>query len=102
VAEIIDLSTIRAVNLVEAVTKLIQKGGAREAVERAFDGLRLNVADWTESLAYGSTELASLPCERGFSLSDHACLTLARRIDAVAVTTDRAWEGLPLRVLTIR
>ncbi len=58
--------------------------------------------DWTERLAYDSAELAPLAWERGFSLGDRACLTLARRLDAVAVTTDRAWEGLPVRVLTVR
>lgn len=102
VAEIIDRSTISAVNLAEAVAKLIQKGGAREAVERALDGLRLNVADWTERLAYHSAEFAPLAWERGFSLGDRACLTLARRLHAIAVTADRAWKDLPVRVLAIR
>ena len=102
VAEIIDRSTISAVNLAEAVAKLIQKGGAREAVERVLDGLRLNVADWTERLAYDSAEFAPLAWERGLSLGDRACLTLARRKEAIAVTADHSWEGLPVTVLTIR
>ena len=102
VAEIIDWATISAVNLAEAVAKLIQKGGARKAVEAALDGLSLNVRDWTERLAYDSAEFASLAWERGFSLGDRACLTLARNLNAVAVTADRAWEGLPVRVLAIR
>ena len=102
VAEILDWSTISAVNLAEAVAKLIQKGGSREAVEAALRGLSLNVADWTEKLACDSAEFAPLAWERGFSLGDRACLTLARKLNAVAVTADRAWEGLPVRVVVIR
>ena len=102
VAKILDWSTISAVNLAEAVAKLIQKGGARKAVETALQGLSLNVADWAEKLAYDSAEFAPPAWERGLSLGDRACLTLARKLDAVAVTTDRAWEGLPVRVLVIR
>ena len=49
--------------------------------------------------------LATRSCSRrqeGFSLVDRACLTLARNLNAIAVTADQAWEGLPVRVLAIR
>ena len=34
----------------------------------------------------------------GLSLGDRACLALAARIDAPAVTADRAWRDLDVRV----
>jgi len=102
VAGILDRCSLSAVNLAEVVTKLLQKGAERAKVESLLGDLELNVVPWTESLAYASAEFAGLAWQRGFSLGDRACLTLAAEMRATAVTCERAWEGMPVQVMQIR
>ena len=105
VQELLERAAISAINLTETVHKLIQKGSADGMVERLLQGLQLNVVAWSEGLAYSSVEFASLGRSHGLSLGDRACLTLAKKLHATAVTADRAWRqvpGLGVKILMFR
>ena len=103
--ELLERATISAVNLTETIHKPVGKGSADGLVERLLQGLRLNVADWSEGLAYSSGEFADLGRSHGLSLGDRACLTLAKQLHATAVTADRTWRqvpGLGVKILMFR
>jgi ribonuclease VapC len=95
VAELMSASVISAVNLAETVNKLVREVPSMEAVRELLAKLELSVEDWTEDLAYQSREFVPFNKSHGLSLSDRACLTLAKHLDATAVTSDRAWQRLP-------
>jgi ribonuclease VapC len=95
VQDVLDNSTISSVNLTEVIHKLVQKGTNLRIVERLLKELQLNVIDWSEVLAYRSAGFATFGKSHGLSLGDRACLTLARQLQAAAVTADRAWRQVP-------
>jgi len=105
VAELSPRSTIGAVNLTEAIHKLIHRGSSAEVAKHLLHELELDVVDWSEDLAYRSAEFAMFGRTHGLSLGDRACLALAKHLHATAVTSDRAWReirGLGVPVLMFR
>jgi len=105
VRELLDRSVISAVNLAETVNKLALKTSSAEAARQYLLPLELNVEDWSEDLAYQSAEFTPFIKSHGLSLGDRACLTLAKRLHATAVTSDRAWRRVPslgVRVMIFR
>jgi ribonuclease VapC len=95
VAELLEKSAISAVNLAETVHKLVQRGSPTDGIRGSMAHLKLAVEDWTEDLAYRSSEFTQFTKSHGLSLGDRACLTLAKHLRATAVTSDRAWRRLP-------
>ena len=95
VAAILEKSAISAVNLAETVHKLVQRGSPTDGIRGSLAHLELAVEDWTEDLAYRSTEFTQFTKSHGLSLGDRACLTLAKQLHATAVTADRAWRRVP-------
>ena len=95
VEDLLDKAVISAVNLAETVNKLAQRASSINVVRDFLMELELVVEDWSEDMAYLSAELAPLSKTHGLSLGDRACLTLARRLRATAVTSDRQWQRIP-------
>ena len=95
VAELLEQSTISTVNLAESSNKLIQKGFSAQEVRESLTKLKLTVENWTEEMAYQSAEFTRFNKSHGLSLGDRACLTLAKRLHATAVTADRTWRRVP-------
>jgi ribonuclease VapC len=87
---------ICAVNLAEVGTKLIESGGAPRDVRQVMRGLGLTLVDFGEGLAWASADLRAKTRAAGLSLADRACLALAIREGATALTADRAWAKLDL------
>jgi ribonuclease VapC len=93
---------VSTVNLSEVAEVLVRN--QREA-QPVIDRFRAQVA--VEPFTYADALVAaafSQPTRRqGLSLGDRACLALARRLDATAVTADRQWSrlqfGVSIRVL---
>ena len=105
VEELLYNSAISAVNLAESVNKLVKRGSPAQAVRDVFMELKLSVEDWSEDLAYQSAEFTPFIKSHGLSLGDRACLTLAKKLHATAVTSDRAWRRVPslgVRVMIFR
>ena len=85
-------SVISSVNYSETITKLIERGMLEADVRQALDLIQCEVMEFTESDAWEAARLRAETRAFGLSLGDRACLALARRLDATALTTDRAWK----------
>jgi ribonuclease VapC len=94
-------SVVCAINLTEAIVKLIRSGGEPRLVERYLRSLPMPILPWDEELAWGSLDLAPLAWTHGISLGDRACLATARHLDAVAMTSDTEWANLDLDVRVV-
>ena len=98
VAEALSGGVISAVNLSEVVAKLCEVGMPEKAIQQALQPLGLEVIAFTEEQAYQAGLLRTATQGTGLSLGDRACLSLAEMLGAVALTADRAWAGLSVRV----
>ena len=93
-------AAISAVNLGEVATLLVRHGqDAAMLLARVRE--QVTVEPFTDTHALAAGTLYSQTRKNGLSLADRACLALARRLNAVAVTADRAWADLELDI-TIR
>ena len=87
-------SAISAVNLAEVVAKMNELGMDEPLIAQVLDPLQLHVIPFDAALAQDSGMLRSATRALGLSLGDRACLALAAKLGATALTTDRAWLGL--------
>jgi ribonuclease VapC len=92
---------ISAVNQIEVLTKLLDKGLTPEAAASAFMGLEIAVISLDEAQAAQAAWLRSNTRHLGLSLGDRACLVLAQHRQATLLTADRAWTALPQGTLDI-
>ena len=98
VAPVADQSLISAVNLSEAIQKMIDRGWTEEEVRQTLYHFRLSVVSFDEDAAHRAGFLRIATRHRGLSLGDRACLALAIVDGARVLTADRAWAGLKLGV----
>jgi PIN domain nuclease of toxin-antitoxin system len=98
VIEVLPDAIISAVNLAEVASKLQERGMPDDRVKANIEALELTVAPFDGRLAIEAGLLRASTRSAGLSLSDRACLALARSLGATAVTTDRAWEALDIGV----
>jgi ribonuclease VapC len=91
-------AVISTVNFCEVVTKLALKSGLPHRVLSELTDHALKVVDFDRSLAEDTGLLAPVTRGRGLSLGDRACLALARREDAIALTADNAWRQVDLGI----
>lgn len=87
-----------AVNLSEVVAKLTEHGMPSSAVRSALDGLPMEVHAFDRDAAYTAGDLRRVTRNAGLSLGDRACLALAIRLDAEALTADRAWKSIAVGI----
>ena len=98
VTAVLGEAMISAVNLAEAVTKLALKNGSTHRVLSELTESELEVVDFDRPLAEATGLLAALTRGRGLSLGDRACLALAQRENATALTADHAWRKVSLGI----
>jgi len=89
---------ISAVNYAEAITKLLLKTGRVHQALAELTDTELEVVQFDRALAEATGLLAPLTRARGLSLGDRACLALAQRESAVALTADSAWRTIAVGV----
>lgn len=82
------------VNLAEVLTRLADWHVPVVDMLHRIEGLELIMAPFDTELAASTAELRHPTRNFGLSLGDRACLALARRLGAVAVTADRPWTQL--------
>ncbi len=87
-------SAMTTVNLGEVVGHLARNGAAEAEIHEVLDPLPIERIPFDEELAYAVGLLLPLTREAGLSLGDRACLALARRLGAPALTADRSWAGI--------
>lgn len=95
-----------AVNLAELVSKFVDSGIPDSEIPILVAALRLNVHPLETASALETGKMRAATRAFGLSLGDRACLTLAKTLQATAITADRPWLRLPpelgIRVECIR
>jgi len=91
-------AVISTVNLAEVFSRVADRGEdpAKLAAELTQSGLldgAITVEPFTAADAIDAGRLRPLTRDAGLSLGDRACLALARRLDAPALTADTDWQG---------
>jgi ribonuclease VapC len=96
-------AVISTVNLAEVATVLLRNDRDPGTL---LDPLRaqVDIVPFTDADAVTTAQLYPKVSARGLSLGDRACLALARRLDAPAVTAEHLWTDLDvdIRIETIR
>jgi len=104
VAALLPSAVIGAVNAAEVVGKLVEAGMPAADARAAVAALGFDVVPFDHDLAEATGALRTATAAFGLSLGDRACLALAKRLDAEAVTTDAAWAdvrvGVRVRVIS--
>jgi ribonuclease VapC len=96
-------ASICTVNLAEVLSRAADRGAdpaklARQMTERGLLDGAISVEPLTTADAIEIARLRPPTRDRGLSLGDRACLALARRMEAPALTADTAWSKLDLEV----
>ena len=105
VSEILDGSSIHAVNLAEIVRKLVSAGFPIDALTERLSDLNLEVIEkFSTEQAHAMGRIAVEAKRLGLSLGDCVCLTVAEWLGMVAVTTEQRWSelGRDIKILQIR
>jgi ribonuclease VapC len=98
VQEALPQAVISAVNLSEIVTRLAARGLPESEVREVISLLGLESISFDEESAIQSGLLYPETHQAGLSSGDRACLILARKLNAIALTADHAWVGLDIGV----
>jgi PIN domain nuclease of toxin-antitoxin system len=93
VVAVIDDALVSTVNYAEVVAKLVERGSTAVEAQSALQSLALTMMDFDIALAQRTGVLRRETMNRGLSLGDRACLALAEREGAPAMTGDRSWVG---------
>jgi len=89
-----DSCFMSSVNLAEFASKCADQGMTRADVEIVLDGFDIEAVDFDADLALATGVLRASTRHLGLSLGDRACLALAQRLNATALTADRAWKAI--------
>lgn len=98
VAAVLHTARISAVNLAEAGSHLTESGYSLARTRTLLGELHLDIVPFDDEQAMETARLRPLTRSLGLSLSDRACLALARLLRVPAMTTDRAWGRLNIGV----
>jgi PIN domain nuclease of toxin-antitoxin system len=96
-------TSISAANLAEVLSRVADRGGDPAELVESFvqNGLLDGAVEVEPVTLEDAVEIARLrPLTRsaGLSLADRACLALAGRLSAEALTADRAWSDVAVGV----
>jgi ribonuclease VapC len=91
-------AAVSAVNMVEIVSTVLDRGGTAPAAQHQLARLQIVVVPFDEAQARKAAELRPMTRHLGLSLGDRACLALADKLGAVVLTADRHWGQLDLGI----
>ena len=91
-------AAISTVNFSEVVAKLALRNRSPQRILDELTEFELEVVDFNRALAEDAGLLATATRGQGLSLGDRACLALARRENAVALTADNAWRQVQVGI----
>ena len=97
IADIMLRSCISSVNVAEVIAKFVEHGLTDEAACEAMLSLPIEIVPFSTEGARRSGLLHRLTRGRNISLGDRACLALAQELALPVLTTDRAWQELPVQ-----
>jgi ribonuclease VapC len=98
VAAVVGDALMSSVNHAEVVTKLVERTGSLDVARAALGMANVDVVDFDRSHAEQAGLLVRHTQPHGLSLGDRACLALAMREAAPALTADRIWGKVALGV----
>jgi PIN domain nuclease of toxin-antitoxin system len=98
VEELLGTSAISSVNWSEVIQKALEKKTQVAGLREELESLGLEILPFTAELAEKTAHLRAETRAAGLSLGDRACLALADDLGLPAVTADKVWGDLPLRV----
>jgi PIN domain nuclease of toxin-antitoxin system len=98
VTAVLGEAAISTVNFSEVVTKLALRNRSPQRILDELTEFELEVVDFNRALAEDAGLLATATRGQGLSLGDRACLALARRENAVALTADNAWRQVQVDI----
>jgi len=98
VIEVLGGALLSAVNHAEVITKLVERGIARELARATVLNIGVQVLDFGIDLADRTGELRRETRRLGLSLADRACLALAERERVPVLTADRKWAEVDLAI----
>ena len=87
-------ATICATNYAEVITYIAKLNDPDQRLRHLVAGLGLEVVPLDEDRAVAAGELTPRTASSGLSLGDRCCLSLARKLELPALTTDRAWTRI--------
>ena len=90
----LDAASVSAVNWSETLAKILARGGSADRFGGQLLALGLMVEPFTAEDARAAAGLYPLTSRIGLSLGDRACLALATRLHAPALTANSAWAEL--------
>ena len=104
VKQVLSTAAISSVNWSEVAQKSIERDLSMEPLRADLVEVGLDIVPFTVEDAEAAAELYQATRASGLSLGDRACLALAQRLGAPALTTDRRWADIRLgvEVLLIR
>jgi ribonuclease VapC len=101
VEAILEDAFISTVNLAEVLQKATRNDISATQLATDISGMGVHSVAFDASMAAMTAELWSRTKHRGLSLADRGCLSLAAQLNAIAVTTDRAWADLDLPAIDV-
>lgn len=87
-------AAISTVNLSELVGYFARNGASETQIREILDPLPVERMPFDAELAYAAGLLAARTRRFGLSLGDRACLALARKLGARALTANRSWRNV--------
>jgi ribonuclease VapC len=84
-------AVISTVNLTELVAKLVDRGGPEDGVREVVGRLGIETVAFDAEQAMEAGLMRRNTRAAGLSIGDRACIALALRKGAVALTADREW-----------
>ncbi len=94
----LDSASMATVNASEAMSKMCDRGFSIENARYILGKLPIILVPFDLDLAVSAAALRPATRDLHFSFADRACLALAKRDGAPAVTGDRAWQKVDLGV----
>jgi PIN domain nuclease of toxin-antitoxin system len=98
VASILADACISAVNLSEVLGRFARDGHDPEEALKMLAGSPIEIVPFGVGDAALTASLVPMTRSLGLSLGDRACLALAMRRDATALTADRTWLDLDVAI----
>lgn len=101
---LLNISIVSTVNYAEAISKLHERKVSVEIIAMTLADFKPAIIDFDIQQSLATAALRNTTRSKGLSLGDRACLALAVSRNAIAVTTDRAWQDFDniARIMLVR
>ncbi len=98
VAVALPTAAMSSVNAAEVYSKLSEWNVSREEHARCHAVIKDRIIPFDADLAYRTGALRGATMHKGLSLADRACLALAQRMGVRAITSDKTWAELNVKI----